>query len=460
MVPSWRIPLPVFRTVPRGSHQPESSDRSSGHRNAIHALHLALILRNQFSNKQGDNRTMSQATADPRLIAARAAPRRRMRLSWSDPRFRSIVWQVVIVGIVAAIAWYLISNTAENLAARHIATGFAFLDRVAGIPIGESMIPYNPAVNSYGRALLIGVLNTLQVAVIGIILATILGTLIGIGRLSKNWLLSRITAFYVEVLRDIPLLLQLLFWYTILQGLPAPRQALHIGSALFLTNRGMRVPLLEWQPAHTWAVVAFAVGAVGCVLWSKRATRQQNKTGVRPATWPVVLGLLIGLPLVVWAILGAPLQFDLPVLKGFNFQGGGTISPEYFALLVGLVTYTSSYIAEIVRSGIQAVAKGQWEAAEALGLRPGPVLRQIVLPQALRIIIPPMTSQYLNLTKNSSLAIAIGFQDVVSIANTTLNQTGQAIEGIAYIMAVYLTISLSISLFMNWYNAHIALVER
>ena len=403
---------------------------------------------------------MSQATADPRLIAARHAPKRRMRLSWSDPVFRAIVWQMVIVGIVAAIAWYLISNTTENLAARHIATGFAFLDRVAGIPIGESMIPYNPAVNTYGRALLIGVLNTLQVAVIGIVLATILGTLIGIGRLSKNWLLSRLTAFYVEVLRDIPLLLQLLFWYTILQGLPAPRQALHIGNAFFLTNRGMRVPLLDWQPAHSWALLAFAIGAIGTGFWRRHATRQQEATGRCPATWPVAMGLLVGLPVVVWAVLGAPFTLVLPVLKGFNFQGGGTVSPEYFALLVGLVTYTASYIAEIVRSGIQAIPKGQWEAAEALGLRPGAVLRQIILPQALRVIIPPMTSQYLNLTKNSSLAIAIGFQDVVSIANTTLNQTGQAIEGIAYIMAVYLMISLSISLFMNWYNARIALVER
>ena len=383
-----------------------------------------------------------------------------MRLSWSDPVFRAIVWQVVIVGIVAAIAWYLIDNTVKNLDQRHIATGFAFLGRVAGIPIGESLIPYNPAVSTYGRALLIGVLNTLHVAVIGIILATILGTLIGIGRLSKNWLLSKLTAFYVEVLRDIPLLLQLLFWYTVLQGLPAPRQALHIGNAFFLTNRGMRVPLLDWQPAHSWALLTFAIGAIGTGIWRQHATRRQEATGRRPPTWPVALGLLLGLPIAVWAMLGAPFTLVLPVLKGFNFQGGGTVSPEYFALLVGLVTYTASYIAEIVRSGIQAIPKGQWEAAEALGLRPGEVLRQIVLPQALRVIIPPMTSQYLNLTKNSSLAIAIGFQDVVSIANTTLNQTGQAIEGIAYIMAVYLTISLSISLFMNWYNARIALVER
>jgi general L-amino acid transport system permease protein len=403
---------------------------------------------------------MSQATADPRLIAARVAPRRRMRLSWTDPVFRSVVWQIVIVGIVVAIAWYFIGNTNRNLAARHIATGFGFLGRVAGIPIGEHLLPYDPAVNTYGRALLIGVLNTLQVAVIGVVLATILGTLIGIGRLSKNWLLARLTGFYVETLRDIPLLLQLLFWYTILQGLPGPKQAFHVGHIAFLSNRGLKLPENDWQPAHTWAALAFIAGVVGTILWGRRARRQQDATGVRPAVWPVGLALLIGFPVAVWAILGAPFQPELPVLRGFNYQGGGTVSPEYFALLLGLVTYTASYIAEIVRSGIQAIPQGQWEAAGALGLRPGHVLRQVILPQSLRIIIPPMTSQYLNLTKNSSLAVAIGFQDIVSIANTTLNQTGQAIEGIAIIMAVYLTISLSISLFMNWYNAHIALVER
>jgi general L-amino acid transport system permease protein len=407
---------------------------------------------------------MSQATAgptsDPRLIAARTAPKRALRLSWADPLFRSIVWQIVIVGVVVAIGWYLVHNTSENLAARHIATGFGFLDRIAGIPIGESLIPYDPAVNTYGRALWIGVLNTLKVAVVGVILATILGTLIGIGRLSKNWLLARLTAFYVETLRGLPLLLQLLFWYTILQGLPGPKQSWHLGDVAFLSNRGMRLPMLEWQPAHTWALVAFIAGAVVTVIANRRAARQQDATGIRPRVWPVALGVLIVFPLVVWAVLGAPFQLELPALKGFNFQGGITLSPEYFALMLGLVTYTASYIAEIVRSGIQAIPVGQWEAAGALGLRPGPVLRQIVLPQAMRVIIPPMTSQYLNLTKNSSLAVAIGFQDIVSIANTTLNQTGQAIEGIAVIMAVYLTISLSISLFMNWYNAHVALVER
>ena len=403
---------------------------------------------------------MSASVVDPRLVGPRSAPRRRIRLSWSDPRFRAIVWQVVIIGIVVAIGWYLVNNTNRNLTARRIATGFGFLDRVAGIPIGESLISYNPAEDTYGRALWIGVLNTLKVAGIGVVLATVLGTLIGIGRLSSNWLLAKLTAFYVEVIRDIPLLLQLLFWYSMLQGLPAPRQSWRIGDAVFLSNRGANVPSLTWEPAHTWALCAFLVGLVATLFWNRHARVRQDATGVRPPVWPVAVGFLLVLPILVWVTLGAPIEFELPVLRGFNFQGGGTISPEYFALLLGLVLYTAGYIAEIVRSGIQAIALGQWEAAGALGLRRGAILRHIVLPQALRVIIPPMTSQYLNLTKNSSLAVAIGYQDIVSIANTTLNQTGQAVEGIAVIMAVYLTISLSISLFMNWYNARIALVGR
>jgi general L-amino acid transport system permease protein len=359
-----------------------------------------------------------------------------------------------------AVVWYLVSNTNQNLAARRIATGFAFLYRVAGVPIGESPIPYNPAVNTYGTALFIGVLNTLKVALSGIVLATILGTLVGIGRLSRNWLLAKLTAVYVEVLRDVPVLLQLLFWYTVLQGLPAPRQSMRIGDAVFLSNRGFKVPVLEWEPAHSWALLAFVVGLIGTFGYARMSRRRQEATGVHPPVWPAALVLLVGFPVAVWAALGAPFVIEKPALRGFNFVGGATISPEFAALLIGLVVYTSAYIAEIVRSGIQAVPQGQWEAAGALGLRRALVLRMIVLPQALRVIIPPMTSQFLNLTKNSSLAVAIGYQDIVSIANTALNQTGQAIECIAIIMAVYLTISVSISLLMNWYNARIALVER
>jgi len=383
-----------------------------------------------------------------------------MHLAWSDPRLRNVVWQVVIVGIVAAVAWYLISNTTRNLEARHVATGFAFLGRVAGIPLSETLLPYDPAVNTYGRALLVGVLNTLKVATVGIVLATIIGTLIGIARLSRNWLLSHLAAAYVELMRDIPVLLQLLFWYLLLQNLPGPRQALHVSNLVFLSNRGIRFVLPEWQPAYAWAAAAFGVGLVATLAWNRISRRRQDATGVKPPVWPVALALLAGAPLAVWAAFGAPFVPDYPALKGFNFQGGGSISPEYGALLTGLVIYTAAYIAENVRAGIQSVPSGQAEAAEALGLHRGMVLRLVTLPQALRVIIPPLTSDFLNLTKNSSLAVAIGFPDIVAVANTTLNQTGQAIEGIAIIMAVYLTISLSISAFMNWYNAHIALVER
>ena len=403
---------------------------------------------------------MSGATLDPRLQPARRAPKKAFQFSWSDPRFRSLVWQTVIVGGVAAIIWYLVRNTQRNLDARHIATGFAFLNREAGIPIGEHMLAYDPAVSTFGHAIVIGILNTLKVAVVGIVLATLWGTLLGVARLSRNWLIAKLSAVYVEVIRDVPLLLQLLFWYSIIQGLPALKDALNPLPGVYVFQRGVVFPLVEWEQPYWWALAAFLLGAVGTALWSRQTARRQEATGVRPPVWPVAVALMIGLPIAVWAVLGAPFAVEMPEKGRFNIRGGGLLSPEYVALTLGLVVYTAAYIAEIVRSGIQAVALGQWEAAGALGLRPGPILRKIVLPQAMRVIIPPMTSQFLNLTKNSSLAVAIGFQDVVSIANTTLNQTGQAVEGIAIIMAVYLTISLSISLFMNWYNARIALVER
>jgi general L-amino acid transport system permease protein len=400
---------------------------------------------------------MSDSTIDPRSL--RAPPKRPLRLSWSDERVRGIVWQVLVVGLIGTIVWWLWSNTVHNLEVRRIATGFGFLWREAGLPIAEHVIDYSPT-DTYFRALMVGLLNTLKIAVVGIILATILGTLIGIARLSKNWLLAKIAAVYVEVIRDLPLLLQLLFWYAILQGLPGPRQAIHPMEGVFLSNRGLKLPWIEWQDGHSYALLMFILGAVATWLYRRRALAKQMQDGRPRPVWPVGLGLMLGLPLVVWAAAGAPWTVDWPELRGFNFRGGLNVSPEYFALLLGLVLYTAGFIAEIVRAGIQAVALGQWEAAQALGLRPGSVLKLIVLPQALRVIVPPMTSQYLNITKNSSLAVAIGYQDIVSIANTTLNQTGQAIEGIAIIMLVYLTISLSISLFMNWYNARIALVER
>jgi general L-amino acid transport system permease protein len=394
-----------------------------------------------------------------RAAPRRLPPRRSMRLSWSDERFRGIVWQVLIVGIVVGVIWWLWQNTTENLRTRNIATGFEFLGREAGLPIGESLIAYDPA-DSYLRALVVGVLNTLKVAIIGIVLATILGTLVGIAKLSRNWLLSRVAGAYVEIIRDLPLLLQLLFWYVLMQGLPVVPRALQLAEGVFLSNRGLTLPFIQWQGAHTAALAAFAAGCVGAWLYARARRAAQMQDGRPRAVWPGALLLILGLPLAVWALLGAPFEPDIPVRRGFNFAGGLVISPEFAALLIGLVTYTAAFIAEIVRAGILSVNQGQWEASQALGLPGGRTLRLVVLPQALRVIIPPMTSQFLNLTKNSSLAVAIGYPDIVSIANTTLNQTGQAIEGIAIIMLVYLTISLSISLFMNWYNAKIALVER
>ncbi|MBV8840564.1 MAG: ABC transporter permease subunit [Alphaproteobacteria bacterium] len=386
-------------------------------------------------------------------------PKRPLRLSWSDERFRGIVWQVVVVGLVAGLIAWLWRNTVHNLDTRHIATGFGFLTREAGMPIADALIPYKPS-DTYLRALAAGILNTLRVAVIGVVLATVLGTLIGIARLSKNWLLARLAAVYVEVLRDLPLLLQLLSWYVLLQGLPAPRQALNPVSGLFLSNRGLVVPGIAWQGAHGWVLLALVVGIVLTWLYRREALARRMRDGQPRRIWPAALVLIVGLPAAASAALGVSWTVSWPELRGFNFAGGSVLSPEYVALLLALTTYTAAFIAEIVRAGILSVSQGQWEASHALGLRRGLALRLVVLPQALRVIIPPMTSQYLNLTKNSSLAVAIGYQDIVSITNTTLNQTGQAIEGIAIIMAVFLVVSLSISFAMNWYNARIALVER
>ncbi len=385
--------------------------------------------------------------------------RRRLRFSLSQEQLSGLLWQIVVVGIAVLVVAWLWSNAVHNLSVRRISTGFAFLGREAGMPIADSWLAYSPK-NTYLRAFLVGIVNTLRVAVIGIVLATVVGTLVGIARLSSNWLLSRLAAIYVELLRDLPLLLQLLFWYVLMQGLPPARAAWKPIEGVFLSNRGLVLPSIPIDEANLWVLAAAAAGLIALYALRRRLIARQMQDGQSRRLWPYALILIIGLPALVSAALGASWTIEMPQLRGFNFVGGLTLSPEYFALLVALVTYTSAFIAEIVRSGIQAVSRGQWDAAQALGLRRGFVLRHIVLPQALRVIIPPMTSQYLNLTKNSSLAVAVGYQDIVSIANTTLNQTGQAIESIALIMAVFLTISLGISFFMNWYNARIALVER
>jgi general L-amino acid transport system permease protein len=392
-------------------------------------------------------------------ISTPEPPRRMRRTPWTRQRLNGLLWQVLVVGIAVAIVAWLWSNALHNLSVRRISTGFAFLGREAGMPIADSWIAYSPK-DPYVRAFLVGIVNTLRVAVIGIVLATVAGTLIGIARLSSNWLVSRLSAVYVEVLRDIPLLLQLLFWYVLMQGLPAARNAWKPIEGVYLSNRGLILPSIPIGETNLWVIGVLVLGMIVLYLLRRWLIAQQMADGRTRHLWPYALVLLVVLPALSSWISGASWTIALPELRGFNFIGGLTLAPEYFALLIALVTYTSAFIAEIVRSGIQAVDKGQWDAAKALGLRRSFVLRQIVLPQALRVIIPPMTSQYLNLTKNSSLAVAVGYQDIVSIANTTLNQTGQAIEAIALIMLVFLTISLGISLFMNWYNARIALVER
>jgi general L-amino acid transport system permease protein len=387
------------------------------------------------------------------------ARRKRLPISLSNERLAGLFWQLVVVGIAIAVVAWLWSNAVHNLSARRISTGFAFLGREAGMPIADAWLAYSPQ-NTYLRAFIVGIVNTLRVAVIGIVLATVLGTMIGIARLSSNWLLSRLAAVYVEVLRDLPLLLQLLFWYVLMQGLPAARAAWMPIDGVYLSNRGLVLPSIPIEEGNLWVIGTAAAGLAALYALRWRLIARQLLDGQPRPLWPYGLVLAVGLPTLVSWGLGVSWTITMPELRGFNFVGGLTLTPEYFALLVALVTYTSAFIAEIVRSGIQAVPRGQWDAAMALGLRRSFVLQHIVMPQALRVIIPPMTSQYLNLIKNSSLAVAVGYQDIVSIANTTLNQTGQAIESIALIMLVFLTISLGISLFMNWYNARVALVER
>ncbi len=378
----------------------------------------------------------------------------------NDPRVRAVIYQILIAGGVVLIGWYLISNTMENLAKQNIAGGFGFLQREAGFEIAEGLISYSAA-DTYGRAFLVGLLNTVKVATIGIVVATIIGTLVGVARLSSNWLVAKLATVYVEGLRNIPLLLQLAFWYALLtEGLPRPKQAIIPFDGMVLSNRGLMFAIPAEHPVFTYVWIALAVAIVATILLSRWASARQARTGQIFPILPVGAAMIVGLPLLAWLLGGAPTEMDAPVLRGFNFQGGINFSPEFSALLFGLSLYTASFVAEIVRGGILAVPNGQTEAAEALGLKRGRILSLVVLPQALRIIIPPATSQYLNLTKNSSLAIVIGYPDLVSVGNTTMNQTGQAIEAISIFMAVYLFFSLAISFFMNWYNKKIALVER
>jgi general L-amino acid transport system permease protein len=396
---------------------------------------------------------MASEEASLGIAPARPAP-------WRDPKVRGIAYQIAFVGAIAGLIAFVVHNTLGNIGRQNIATGFGFLHREAAFGIGESLIDYSPA-DTYAWAFLVGLTNTLHVAALGIVFATILGTVMGLARLSSNWLVAKLARVYVETFRNIPLTLQLFFWWGLLNKMsPGPRHAWQILPDVFVSNRGIVYPVPLANPAYRWVAAAFLIGLVATIGFNRWAKRRQMATGQQLPTGWVALGLIVALPALVFLAFGAPLALDVPALKGFNFGGGSSMSPEFAALLIGLVIYTGTFIAEIVRAGILAVSWGQSEAAMALGLRPGQRMRLVVLPQALRVIVPPLTSQYLSLTKNSSLAVIIGFPDLVSIANTTMNQTGQAIEGIAMIMAVYLFLSLSISFAMNVYNRAVALVER
>ena len=379
---------------------------------------------------------------------------------YNDPKKRSIVFQIGTLLMVGLLAFYLISNTLTNLEKQSIATGIGFLQKEAAFEIGESPIAYSAA-DTYGRALVVGFLNTLIVSFVGIVITILLGTLIGVARLSTNWLVSKLAGWYIELFQDIPVLLQLFFWYAFFYNiLPSPKQALNPVLGVFLSNRGLVFGVPESHPVYKYMALALVVACVGIYFLRRWARARQERTGQLFPVFRVALAVLIGFPLVTWLLGGAPTAMNVPVLKGFNFVGGRNISPEFTALLLGLILYTAAYVAEVVRAGIQSVSKGQTEAAMSLGLKPAFVLNLVILPQALRVIIPPLTSQMLNLTKNSSLAVAIGYPDFVSVAGTTINQTGQAIEGVALMMIVYLTLSLLTSAFMNWYNSKMALVER
>ncbi len=397
---------------------------------------------------------MSDITVNGQRAPARSSGRR----SFYDKEVQGVLWQIVTIVLVIGTGWYLYSNMVHNLAAQQIQTGWDFLWRRSSFDIGESMIEYSSS-SPYWKALLVGLLNTFRVAVIGCIMATILGVFVGVSSLSRNFLVNKITAAYIHVLRNIPVLLQMIFWIAVMHALPSVRDAEPV-LGVVATQRGFYMPVPSADFGWTTGLIGFLVAIVAIWILARWAKARLQATG---QTFPVFwwsLGLLIALPVFGWALGGAPTTWDVPQLGRFNITGGVNLSPEFLAVLVGLTLYTSAFIGEIVRAGILSVPKGQVEAARALGLREGVIMRKIILPQALRVIVPPQTSQYLNLTKNSSLSVAIGYPDLVNTANTTMNQTGQAPEGILIIMVVYLTISLTISLFMNWYNKSIQLVER
>ena len=394
------------------------------------------------------------------MTDAQARPQPSVSLLY-NPRLRGFLYQAALVIIVGFLAYEAVVNASTNMRARGIPTDFSFWNRVASFDINQTLIDYS-ASSTYGRAFFVGLWNTLLVAGIGVILATFLGFFIGIARLSKNYVVSSLATLYIEVMRNTPLLLQLLFVYNaVLKPLPNPRDSISLGAGVYLNNRGLVAPDPQFAPGAIWIPVAALVGIVLAIAFRMYARREQAKTGrIYPVVW-IGVGLVVGLPLIVYFAAGEPVSFVTPVLRGFNFQGGVRVLPEFVALLIGLVIYTAAFIAEIVRAGILSVSHGQTEAAMSLGLTRQQTLKLVIVPQAMRVITPPLTNQYLALTKNSSLAVFVGYPDLVQVfAGTVLNQTGAAVQVIAITMAVYLFISLVTAAVMNLYNRRKTLVER
>lgn len=378
-----------------------------------------------------------------------------------NPTVRAVFYQAALVVAVALLFWWLQSNAAANMAAQGRATGFGFLFQTAGFNIGFSLLPFDRS-STYLDVYIVGILNTLLVAVVGIVLATVLGFIIGVARLSPNFLIRKLAMVYVEVVRNMPLLLQLLFWYFLaLNAMPAVRQSYELPLGVILNQRGLYLPLLQSDQRFLILLGIFIVAVIIALVWRSRRVRRMEEKGERLPVLLPLLGIILVPTILAYFALQVPIAFSVPELTGFNYTGGFVVPPELTALVIGLVVYTAAFIAEIVRAGIQAVNYGQVEAAASLGLKDGDRLRLVIIPQAMRIIIPPLTSQYLNLTKNSSLGAAIAFPELVNVfMGTAINQSGRAVEIVALTMAVYLTFSLTTSLFMNWYNSRVALVER
>ena len=393
-------------------------------------------------------------------MATRPPPTHKREWSLRSRAVRGVIYQVVALGLIGFVIWFLAHNTMENMRVRGIQSGFDFLLQPAGFDIGERMIPYE-SIDPYWRAFFIGLLNTLRVAIIGVVLTTILGTLLGVGRFSNNAIVRGLCYGYVELFRNVPILLQLLVWYLVLtEALPDAGAPLSLGGLIFLSKGGLSFPSPVSDPGHVWTALGALAGMGAAWFYSRWARQQFEATGRARATFLPGLLMVIAFALAGWVAGGMPTTWQIPEVGDVAVTGGSEVTPEFIAVLIGLVLYTSAFVAEVVRAGIQSVSLGQSEAASALGLVRNIQMRLVILPQALRVIIPPMTNQYLNLTKNSSLAVAIGYPDVVSISNTAINQTGRAVECIAIIMAIYLFTSLSTSGFMNWYNKRSAIKER